>query len=350
MKENSRNVVVTGGAGYIGSHVVLKLLNAGYVPIILDNFQNSSPSIVYGLERIAGTEIEVAELDICDRGEVATFFSRNEPIAVIHCAGLKAVGESVSNPILYFEKNVGGTLNLLRHMDEAGCRHIVFSSSATVYGVSGNIPCREDSMTLPCNPYGRSKLFIEEIIRDWCSSGDGRSATLLRYFNPIGADESGLIGEWPKGIPNNLMPLILEVAAGIRKQLSVFGKDYDTPDGTCIRDYIHVDDLARGHIAAMEFTKSERGVEAFNLGTGIGISVLDLISAFSRVTGKEIPHRFAAKRAGDVPVCLADPSRALNVLGWQAELTLDRMCADAWRFYQTIVNGPESYRGLASAD
>ena len=185
-------------------------------------------------------------------------------------------------------------------------------------------------------------MFIEEIIRDWCFSGDGRSATLLRYFNPIGADESGLIGEWPKGIPNNLMPLILEVAAGMRKQLSVFGKDYDTPDGTCIRDYIHVDDLARGHIAAMEFTKSKRGVEAFNLGTGIGVSVLDLIRAFSRVTGKEIPHRFAAKRTGDVTVCLADPSRALDVLGWQAELTLDRMCADAWRFHQTIVKGPDS--------
>ena len=332
MSKADTTVIVTGGAGYIGSHVVVKLCDAGYTPVIVDNFYNSSPSVVGKLEMLTGIPVEVAELDIRDAAGLGSLFARTKPVAVIHCAGLKAVGESVDHPVMYYEQNIGGTLNLLTQMDAAGCRQIVFSSSATVYGEVAEVPSRETDHTGPTNPYGRTKLFIENIIRDWSAAGDGRSAALLRYFNPIGADPSGLIGENPKGIPNNLMPLILEVAIGRREELSVYGDDYDTPDGTGIRDYIHVDDLARGHIAALDFTNGTTGAEVFNLGTGSGVSVLDLISAFERVTGQTIPRRITARRHGDVPIYLADPSRARDVLGWQTVLDVDRMCADSWRF------------------
>ena len=332
MSQDNNTVIVTGGAGYIGSHVVVKLREAGYTPVIIDNFYNSSPSVVGKLEMLTGSSIEVAELDMRDAAGLAALFAKTQPRAVIHCAGLKAVGESVDHPVMYYEQNIGGTLSLLNQMDAAACRQIVFSSSATVYGEAAEVPSRETTRTGPTNPYGRTKLFIEDIIRDWSVAGEGRSAALLRYFNPIGADESGLIGENPKGIPNNLMPLILEVASGQREELSVFGDDYDTPDGTGIRDYIHVDDLARGHIAALDFIDKTAGTEVFNLGTGSGISVLELISAFERVTGQSIPYRITARRPGDVPVYLADPARAKDMLGWQTKLDVNRMCADSWRF------------------
>jgi len=332
MSQTDKTVIVTGGAGYIGSHIVVKLCQAGYIPVILDNFSNSAPSVAKRLESLAGTSIEVARLDMRDEDGVASLFARARPRAVIHCAGLKAVGESVSHPVLYYEQNIGGTLTLLKQMDAVECRQIVFSSSATVYGEVAEVPSCETSRTGPSNPYGRTKLFIEEIIRDWTATGGARSAALLRYFNPIGADESGLIGENPKGIPNNLMPLILEVASGKRAELAVFGDDYDTPDGTGIRDYIHVDDLARGHIAALDFTEGTAGAEVFNLGTGTGVSVLELIAAFERITGQKVPYRITARRPGDVPIYLADPSRAKETLGWETRLDVDRMCADSWRF------------------
>lgn len=332
MSKADTTVIVTGGAGYIGSHVVVKLCEAGYTPVIVDNFYNSSPSVVGKLEMLTGIPVEVAELDIRDAACLGSLFARIQPAAVIHCAGLKAVGESVDHPVMYYEQNIGGTLNLLMQMDAAGCRQIVFSSSATVYGEVSAPPFREDAATGPTNPYGRTKLFIEEILRDWSDVGDGRSAVLLRYFNPIGAHNSGLIGESPKGVPNNLMPLILDVASGKRGELVVFGDDYDTPDGTGLRDYIHVEDLARGHVDALVHTSKISGWATFNLGTGKGISVLDLISSFERVTSQKVHYRIAARRPGDVAVSLADPSRARDVLGWQTVLDVDRMCADSWRF------------------
>ena len=332
MSKADTTVIVTGGAGYIGSHVVVKLCEAGYTTVIVDNFYNSSPSVVGKLEMLTGIPVEVAELDIRDAAGLGSLFARIQPAAVIHCAGLKAVGESVDHPVMYYEQNIGGTLNLLTQMDAAGCRQIVFSSSATVYGEVSAPPFREDANTGPTNPYGRTKLFIEEILRDWSAVGDGRSAVLLRYFNPIGAHNSGLIGESPKGVPNNLMPLILDVASGKRGELVVFGDDYDTPDGTGVRDYIHVEDLARGHVDALVHTSKISGWATFNLGTGKGISVLDLISSFERVTSQKVHYRIAARRPGDVAVSLADPSRARDVLGWQTVLDVDRMCADSWRF------------------
>lgn len=332
MGRHKNTVIVTGGAGYVGSHVVIQLCAAGYRPIIIDNFCNSSPSVAGKLELLTGTSIEVAELDMRDTAGLAALFAKTQPVVVVHCAGLKAVGESVNHPVMYYEQNVGGTLNLLNQMDAAECRQIVFSSSATVYGEAAVVPSCETSPTDPTNPYGRTKLFIEKIIRDWCVAGVGKSAALLRYFNPIGADASGLIGENPRGIPNNLMPLMLDVAIGKRDELLVFGDDYDTPDGTGIRDYIHVDDLAHGHVAALDFTSRTSGAEVFNLGTGTGVSVLELIAAFERVTGQTIAYQITPRRPGDVGVSLANPSQAKEVLGWETRLDVDRMCADSWRF------------------
>ena len=332
MGQDNNTVIVTGGAGYIGSHIVVKLCEAGYIPVIIDNFYNSSPSVVGKLEMLTGNSIEVALLDMRDEAGLAALFTKTQPSVVIHCAGLKAVGESVDHPVMYYEQNIGGTLNLLNQMDAAACRQIVFSSSATVYGEVARAPSPETSRTGPTNPYGRTKLFIEEIIRDWSVAGVGRSAALLRYFKPVGADASGLIGENPRGIPNNLMPLMLDVATGKRDELLVFGDDYDTPDGTGIRDYIHVDDLARGHVLALDFTSRRSGTEVFNLGTGTGVSVLELIAAFESVTGQTIAHQIIQRRPGDVAVSLADPSRAREVLGWETRLDVGRMCADSWRF------------------
>ena len=337
MSKANTTVIVTGGAGYIGSHVVVKLCEAGYQPVIVDNFYNSSASVVGKLEMLTGTKIDLAELDIRDAKGLASLFARTTPVAVIHCAGLKAVGESVDHPVMYYEQNIGGTLNLLAQMDAVGCRQIVFSSSATVYGEVAEVPSRETDRTGPTNPYGRTKLFIEEIIRDWSAVGDDRSAALLRYFNPIGADPSGLIGENPKGIPNNLMPLMLDVAIGKRDELSVFGDDYDTPDGTGIRDYIMLMIWPVHHGAGFHQETRRRGVQP----DGSGISVLDLISAFERVTGQTIARRITARRPGDVPIYLADPSRAKEVLGWKTVLDVDRMCADSWRFRSGNQTGSE---------
>ena len=339
MTRSTDTVMVTGGAGYIGSHVVVKLCAAGYRPLVVDNFCNSSPSVAGKLEMLTGHAIAVAELDLMDAAGLTSLFETSQPTAVIHCAGLKAVGESVAHPLMYYEQNIGGTINLLKQMDNFACKRIVFSSSATVYGAASAPPFDEQARTSPSNPYGRTKLFIEDIIRDWSAAGEGRSAALLRYFNPIGADESGLIGENPKGIPNNLMPLILDVVSGRRDQLAVFGGDYETPDGTGVRDYIHVDDLARGHISALEFTEGTDSTDVFNLGTGTGVSVLELIAAFERVTGQRVPHRIVGRRPGDVAVSTADPSRANRILGWQAQLDIDRMCADSWRFRASNLAG-----------
>lgn len=341
MSHSNNTVIVTGGAGYIGSHVAVKLSKAGYNIVIIDNFCNSSPSTIDSLELLTESRLDVAELDLRDSPSLEKVFAKTKPSAVIHCAGLKAVAESVDNPVMYYENNISGTLKLLNQMDSVGCRQIVFSSSATVYGEASAPPFSEDARTYPSNPYGRTKLFIEDIIRDWSAAGEGRSAALLRYFNPIGADASGLIGENPNGIPNNLMPLILEVALGKRDILKVFGDDYDTPDGTGVRDYIHVDDLARGHLMALDYTANKTGTEVFNLGTGQGISVLELISALERVIGQKITHRIASRRSGDVAVSLADPSRAKRILGWEAALDVDQMCADAWRFCNRYRTGDE---------
>ena len=342
MSRSNDTVIVTGGAGYIGSHVVVKLCKAGYRPLIVDNFCNSSRSVVGKLEMLTGDAVEVVELDILDASGLASLFETARPEVVIHCAGLKAVSESVGYPLMYYEQNVGGTINLLKQMGTVGCKRIVFSSSATVYGEASSPPFDEQARAGPSNPYGRTKLFIEDIIRDWSAAGEGRAAALLRYFNPIGADESGLIGENPKGIPNNLMPLILDVASGKRDQLAVFGGDYETPDGTCMRDYIHVDDLARGHISALEFTAGKDSADAFNLGTGTGVSVLQLIAAFERVTGERVPHQIVGRRPGDVAVSTADPSRANRILGWQAQLDIERMCNDSWRFRVSNIGGDDT--------
>ena len=332
MARENNTIIVTGGAGYIGSHVVVKLCEANYRPVIVDNFCNSLPSVVDHLEFLTGCNIEVANLDLRDETGLALLLSRTRPQAVIHCAGLKAVAESVDHPVKYYEQNIGSTLTLLKQMDVVGCRQIVFSSSATVYGEASDPPFREDAGTCPSNPYGRTKLFIENIIRDWSAVEDDRSSVLLRYFNPIGADPSGLIGENPKGLPNNLMSYMLQVASGVIDELSVFGDDYGTPDGTGIRDYVHVDDLARGHVLALNFLSGTSGAEVFNLGIGSGISVLKLISTFERVTGQTINFNIASRRPGDVAVSLADSSRAKEILGWVARLDVDQMCADSWRF------------------
>ena len=332
MSRDKNTVIVTGGAGYIGSHVVIKLHKSGYKPVIIDNFYNSSSSVVGKLETLTGSSIEAVQLDIRDAAGLGSLFERMRPQAVIHCAGLKSVSESVDQPLLYYNQNVCGTINLLKQMDLVECRQIVFSSSATVYGEASDPPFQEDARTFPSSPYGRTKLFIEDIVRDWTAVEDNRSSVILRYFNPIGADVSGLIGENPKGIPNNLMPLLLDVAIGKRAGLSVFGDDYDTPDGTGVRDYIHVDDLARGHISALDFMGRKFGTEVFNLGTGSGISVLELISTFEHVTGQTIAHGISPRRFGDVAFSLADPSRAKEVLGWETRFDVDRMCADSWRF------------------
>ena len=342
MSSSTDTVMVTGGAGYIGSHVVVKLCKAGYRPLVVDNFCNSSRSVAGKLEMLTGHAIEVADLDIMDASGLASILDAARPAAVIHCAGLKAVGESVAHPLMYYEQNIGGTINLLKQMDKVACKRIVFSSSATVYGAASAPPFDEQAMTGPSNPYGRTKLVIEDIIRDWSAVGEGRAAALLRYFNPIGAHESGLIGENPKDIPNNLMPLILDVVSGRRDQLAVFGGDYETPDGTGVRDYIHVDDLARGHISALEFIEGTECVDVFNLGTGTGVSVLELIAAFERVTGQMVPHRIVGRRPGDVAVSTADPSRANRILGWKAQLDIDRMCADSWRFRANNLAGDDT--------
>lgn len=323
-------ILVTGGAGYIGSHTVVELMAAGYDVLIADNYSNSKPSVINRIERITGHRPIFVQLDIRDRPAVQSLFAKYSFDAVIHFAGLKAVGESVSQPLRYYDNNVYGSLVLFEAMAEAKVKTLVFSSSATVYGNPHTVPIREDFPLSATNPYGRSKLMIEEILRDIAVSDGSWHIALLRYFNPVGAHESGLIGEDPNGIPNNLMPYIAKVAAGTLPELSVFGDDYPTQDGTGVRDYIHVMDLARGHIAALEALKKSEGVITVNLGTGQGYSVFEVIHAFEKASGRKIPFRITGRRPGDIPSCYADPSLAERLLNWRAQYSLEKMCQDSW--------------------
>lgn len=328
------NVLVTGGAGYIGSHTCVELINAGHTPIVADNFSNSSPAALDGVQKITGQRPVLYECDVCDKDALRRIFAENHIDAVIHFAGLKAVGESCSIPLRYYENNLISALSLLDVMKENGCGNIVFSSSATVYGMNNPVPFREEMPTCATNPYGWTKYMIERILTDSASADKNLSCVLLRYFNPIGAHKSGLIGENPSGIPNNLMPYIAKVAAGELEKLSVYGDDYDTPDGTGVRDYIHVADLAKGHIKALEYAVSHKGTVAINLGTGKGTSVFELVAAFERVNGVKVNKVVAPRRSGDIATCFADASRAKELLGWSAEFGIDDMCRDSWNFIQ----------------
>jgi UDP-glucose 4-epimerase len=331
-----QHILVTGGTGYIGAHTVVELLAAGHDVFIIDNLSNSKASVLDRIERIAGRRPRFAQLDIRDRPGLRKLFAGHRFDAVIHFAGLKAVGESVEKPLTYYDNNVGGSVTLFECMDEAGVGTLVFSSSATVYGDPASVPIREDFPLSATNPYGRSKLIIEDILRDFARANPARRIALLRYFNPVGAHASGLIGEDPNGVPNNLVPYIALVAAGRLPELRVFGSDYPTPDGTGVRDYIHVVDLARGHMAALNALRSRPGVLTVNLGTGRGYSVLQMIKAFAAASGKAVPYRLVARRPGDVAQCYADPSYAREALGWQATLGLEAMCADTWRWQQSV--------------
>jgi len=327
------SVLVTGGAGYIGSHTVVELLNRGEEIVIVDNFSNSKPEMLDKIKEIAKKDFKFYEVDLLDREKLDKVFEENPDIdSVIHFAGLKAVGESVAKPVEYYHNNITGTLVLLDVMKKYNCKKIVFSSSATVYGNPKTVPIREDFPLSTTNPYGSTKLMIEKILEDVYISDNEWSVILLRYFNPIGAHESGLIGESPNGIPNNLMPYINQVACGKLDYLRVFGNDYDTIDGTGVRDYIHVVDLAQGHLKALDKARSFNGVEAYNLGTGTGYSVLQIVKAFENATGVEVKYKIVDRRPGDIATCYADPSKAKNDLGWEAKKGIEEMCKDSWRF------------------
>ncbi|MBR4874836.1 MAG: UDP-glucose 4-epimerase GalE [Clostridia bacterium] len=332
-------ILVTGGAGYIGSHTCVELLESGYDIIVIDNFINSKPEALNRIKKITGKDFKFYEADILDKPAVEKVFSENKIEAVIHFAGLKAVGESVAQPLRYYHNNITGTLVLCEVMQAAGVKKIVFSSSATVYGDPDSVPIKEDFPLRTTNPYGATKLMIENILRDLAVADSDWSIALLRYFNPIGAHKSGLIGEDPNGIPNNLMPYIAQVAAGRLEILSVFGNDYPTPDGTGVRDYIHVVDLAQGHLKALDKVLKDTGVDAYNLGTGTGYSVLDMVDAFERVNGVKVKHQITARRPGDIAECYADPSKSKKVLGWEAKFGLDDMCRDSWNFVVKNPNG-----------
>ena len=327
-------VLVTGGAGFIGSHTAVELLNAGKEIVILDNFSNSKPDSLEAIKKITGKDFKFYEMDYLDREKLEKVFEENEIDSVLNFAGFKAVGESVEKPIEYYTNNISGALVLLDTMKKYGVKKFVFSSSATVYGEPERIPITENCKTGgTTNPYGTSKLFIEQILKDIYNSDNTWDIAILRYFNPVGAHESGLIGEEPQGIPNNLMPYVARVAAGKLKELSVFGNDYDTPDGTGVRDYIHVVDLAKGHIKALEKLEKEgKGLYIYNLGTGKGYSVLDMVNAFEKSTGKKVAYKIAPRRAGDIATCYSDPTKAKEELGWEAIKTLDEMCKDSWNF------------------
>lgn len=333
-------VLLTGGAGYIGSHTAVECLAAGHDVVVFDNLSNSSEKSLERVARIAGKAATFVRGDIRDRHALRKLFAAHPFDAVVHFAGLKAVGESVEQPLRYYDNNIGGSIALFETMAEVGLKTIVFSSSATVYGDPARVPITEDFPLSATNPYGRSKLFIEEMLRDIARSDADWHIALLRYFNPVGAHASGLIGEDPRGIPNNLMPYIAQVAVGRRPHLNVFGGDYPTPDGTGVRDYIHVVDLARGHVAALSRLQKTVGVQTWNLGTGRGVSVLDMVRAFEAASGRPVPYRIVERRAGDVAQCWADPSCAARDLDWRAEYDLPRMCADAWRWQQ---GNPEGY-------
>jgi UDP-glucose 4-epimerase len=336
----SRRILVTGGAGYIGSHTVLALLEAGHEVLIVDNLSNSSAKVLPRLEQLSGQVIPFVQADVRDSAALDRIFAEHRIDGVIHFAGLKAVGESVAQPLRYFDNNVGSTLALLQAMDRAGVRRIVFSSSATVYGDPDQVPINESSRLQVTNPYGRTKLMCEDILRDLQMSDPRWQVAILRYFNPVGAHISGTIGENPSGIPNNLMPFITQVAVGQREFLSIFGQDYPTPDGTGVRDYIHVVDLAQGHLAALNYLQNQQASITVNLGTGRGVSVKELADTFARVTGVPVPYRFVDRRPGDVAACYADTRLAREALGWQAQLGVERMCQDAWRWQS---NNPKGY-------
>lgn len=329
-------VLLPGGAGYIGSHTAVELLNKGKEIIIIDNFSNSKPEVLDKIKQITGKDFKFYEMDYLDREKLEKVFEENEIEAVLNFAGYKAVGESVQKPIEYYTNNISGALVLLDTMRKYNCKKFIFSSSATVYGNPEKIPLTEDcKVGGTTNPYGTTKLFIEQILKDIYTSDNTWDICILRYFNPVGAHESGLIGEEPKGIPNNLMPYIVRVANGQLKELSVFGNDYDTPDGTGVRDYIHVVDLAKGHVNALEkLDKEGKGLYIYNLGTGTGYSVLDMVKTFEKTTGKKVQYKIAPRRAGDIATCYADPQKAKEELGWEANKTLEDMCRDSWKYIE----------------
>ncbi len=332
-------ILVTGGAGYIGSHTCLELLGTGYDLVVLDNLDNSSTESLRRVQELADHSLTFIEGDIRDRKLLDQVFTDHPVHAVIHFAGLKAVGESCEKPLRYYENNVSGTLVLLEAMKAAGCCQIIFSSSATVYGDPASLPITEKFPLSTTNPYGRTKLFIEEILRDLCAADPRWHAMLLRYFNPVGAHPSGRIGEDPCDIPNNLMPYIMQVAVGRREYLAVFGDDYDTPDGTGVRDYIHVVDLAKGHLAALEHLDNLTGCTAINLGTGRGYSVLEMVKAAEKAVGNPVAYKIVDRRPGDIAACYADPALAQEVLGWQAAYDIDQMCVDHWRWQSSNPRG-----------
>ena len=335
------NVLVTGGAGYIGSHTCVELLNNGYGVVVIDNLVNANPVSLKRVEQITGKTVKFYEGDVRDEALLRRIFAENDLSCVIHFAGLKAVGESVEKPWEYYDNNLNTTLVLTKVMKEAGMKNIIFSSSATVYTSDNEMPLKETSRTGGCtNPYGWTKYMTEQILSGISHADPEWSVVLLRYFNPIGAHKSGLMGENPRGIPNNLMPYITQVAIGRRKMLSIFGNDYPTPDGTCVRDYIHVMDLAKGHVAAVKYATENKGTEVFNLGTGIGYSVLDTVNTFMEVNHVDVPYQIVGRRAGDIATCYADPAKSKEILGWTAQETLADMCRDSWNWQQ---KNPEGY-------
>ena len=335
-------ILLTGGAGYIGTHTGVELLEAGYDVVSVDNYVNSQPEALRRVETITGKKVTAYEADVCDKAALEKIFEAERPDAVIHFAGLKAVGESVAKPLMYYRNNLDSTLALLETMKKYGCTRIVFSSSATVYGQPEILPVPETARLGCSSPYGWTKYMIEQILRDEANADKTLSVVLLRYFNPVGAHPSGLIGENPNGIPNNLMPNVLNAASGKMKELKVFGGDYPTPDGTCVRDYIHVVDLAKGHVCAIRYAMEHTGSEAINLGTGVGYSVLDIINSFEKSTGVKVPHVMADRRPGDIPAVYADPTKAARLLGWHTGKTLDDMCRDSWTFKSRNPNGYEA--------
>ena len=328
-------ILVTGGTGYIGSHTVVELVENGEDVVIVDNFSNSSPDVLDRLEEITGKRVRFYEVDILDEEKLEQVFKENEIESVIHFAGLKAVGESVAKPVEYYHNNITGTLVLLKLMQKYNCKKIVFSSSATVYGNPEKLPIKEDFLLSTTNPYGSTKLMIENILQDVNVADQDFRVAILRYFNPIGAHKSGLIGERPNGIPNNVMPYIVKVATGEYEKLTVFGNDYPTPDGTGVRDYIHVVDLAQGHLKALDKIREEKGVKIYNLGTGHGYSVLDLVQNFEKTNNIKVNYVIGARRPGDIPACYADASKAEKELGWKAEKNIEDMCKDTWHFATT---------------
>ena len=327
-------ILVTGGTGYIGSHTCIELLKAGEEIVVMDNFYNSKPKVVELIKEISGKDFKFYEADMCSDTDMEKIFSENEIEVVIHFAGYKAVGESVKEPLMYYRNNLGGTFVLLETMKKHNCKKLIFSSSATVYGIPETVPVDETFPLSAINPYGNTKLIIEDMCRDICNANKDWSVALLRYFNPIGAHESGKIGEDPNGIPNNLMPIIINVCTGKQEKLTVFGKDYPTPDGTCIRDYIHVVDLALGHLAALKSVREKKGANPYNLGTGNGYSVLEIIETFKRVNNIDVPYVIGGRRAGDAAECYCVPDKAEKELGWKATHNLEEMCKDAWNFVE----------------